>query len=260
MNNPAIENSIADQKNCSACNEVLAADSRFCKYCGADQVREHIVLGNQRWVAIKQAALFYLFDIALCCLALFVPAFKTFGWSVLFDTLLAVVAVAFFSLDWKNNKSILAWRNFSVTRLLSYIILAVAGSLFVSYTIGWLNQTLFSKQLSYYWLYSNLSYGKVIMVIFVAIMPALFEELAYRGYLLQKLLFITENKQAIFISAFLFSIMHMSLISIIWLIPFALLLGYVRVKENTLWYGVVMHFSFNLTVCLIEFHQMAHLA
>jgi len=84
-------------------------------------------------------------------------------------------------------------------------------------------------------------------------MPALFEELGYRGYLLQTLLKVADKEQAIYISAFLFAIIHMSFISLFWLIPFALFLGFVRTKENTLWYGVSIHFCFNLTACLFDF-------
>jgi len=83
-------------------------------------------------------------------------------------------------------------------------------------------------------------------------MPALFEELGYRGYMLQTLLKVAEPDQAIYISAFLFAIIHMSFISLFWLIPFALFLGFVRIKEGTLWYGILIHFCFNLTACMFE--------
>ena len=96
------------------------------------------------------------------------------------------------------------------------------------------------------------------MIFFVAVMPALFEELGYRGFLLQKLLQVVDKRQAIFISAFMFSIMHISFISLFWLFPFALFLAYIRFKENTLWYGVVFHFTFNLTVCLSELYHFHH--
>ena len=89
------------------------------------------------------------------------------------------------------------------------------------------------------------------MVLFVAIMPALFEELGFRGFLLQKLLQVVDKKQAIFISGFLFAIMHTSFISLFWLIPFGLLLAYIRIKENTIWYAYLFTFaSTSLFACL----------
>ena len=78
-------------------------------------------------------------------------------------------------------------------------------------------------------------------------MPAIFEELGFRGFLLSNLLKITEVDQAVYVSAFLFAIIHLSFISLFWLIPFALFLGFTRIKEQTIWYGVIFHFTFNCT-------------
>ena len=66
-------------------------------------------------------------------------------------------------------------------------------------------------------------------------MPAIFEELGFRGFLLSNLLKITEVDQAVYVSAFLFAIIHLSFISLFWLIPFALFLGFTRIKEQTIW-------------------------
>jgi membrane protease YdiL (CAAX protease family) len=94
------------------------------------------------------------------------------------------------------------------------------------------------------------------MILLVAILPALFEELAYRGIILHNLLKLADEKQAIHISAFLFAIIHMSFISMFWLVPFAIWLGNVRTKEKTLWFSVLIHVCFNLTACLFEFYEL----
>ena len=95
-----------------------------------------------------------------------------------------------------------------------------------------------------------------LVSVLVAVLPAIFEELAYRGIILQGLFKLAEERQAIFISAFLFAIIHMSFISFFWLLPFAIWLGNVRLKEKTIWYGVLIHFFFNLTACFFEFWQL----
>ncbi len=255
MNDIIVEQEITDQQNCVQCSEAIAANSRYCKYCGCVQSADAAVSGK-KWDKIKQVALFYSVDIAICCLAQFIHTFRTLVWSLFFDVLMAIIAVAFFCSNWSENKSILVWRNFSILKLIAYGTIAVLGSLIVNYSVTWLNQSLFSREMYYYGLYSKHRYGKELMVFSIAVMPALFEELGYRGYLLQNLLHIVDKKQAMFITAFLFAIIHMSFISLFWLIPFALLLGYVRVKENTLWYGVFMHFCFNLTVCVLELWKL----
>jgi membrane protease YdiL (CAAX protease family) len=258
LNNIIEEQSFPLQKNCLQCNELITSESRFCRHCGSAQNIDAVQASEQKWDNIKQIALFFTFDAVICAVASYIHFFKTVEWSVTFDTLLAIIAVTFFCDKWSQNRSLLAWHNFSVLKLLSYCSIAIAGSFIVNFIVDWLNQTLFSEELSYYAFYATHSYGKELMIFFVAIMPALFEELGYRGFVLQKLLLSVDKKQAVFISAFLFAIMHMSFISLFWLIPFALLLAYVRIKENTLWYGVCMHFTFNLTVCVMELYKLHH--
>jgi membrane protease YdiL (CAAX protease family) len=126
------------------------------------------------------------------------------------------------------------------------------GAFFVHYSVDWLNITLYSRQEEIYSEFSGSYYAGLLLIFFMAVTPALFEELAFRGYLLQVLLKVSDKSQAIYISAFLFSIIHLSFISLFWLIPFALFIGHIRVKENTIWYGIFFHFCFNLTSCLFQ--------
>jgi len=238
--------------HCLHCDGNIALESRFCKHCGAAHVKQETIPEGHGWAIIQQSALFYGIALLLCCLASFIDAFKTLTWSVIFDVLLACVTLTFFCDGWVKNKHLLRVADFSVIKLLGYGALASLASVVVSYCVGWLNHTLFSDDFYYYGLYSGSKYAPLLMIFFTAIMPALFEELGFRGYLLQNLLKVTDKTQAIFISSFLFAILHLSFLSLFWLIPFALVLGYVRVKEKTLWYGVFMHFCFNLTVCIME--------
>ncbi|MEO6523465.1 MAG: CPBP family intramembrane glutamic endopeptidase [Mucilaginibacter sp.] len=251
MTDIILQQDLPEEYVCIQCSEPIALNSRFCKHCGSTQkVEDEYTISG--WNRVKQAALFYAFDIIICAIASFIDAFKTLTWSIIFDVLLAIIAITFFCDNWSKNKSLLKWPDFSFLKLLGYGAGAIVTSLIVSYCVGWLNHTIFSKEFYYYGFYANQKYAALIMIFFTAVMPALFEELAYRGYLLQNLLGVADHKQAIFITSFLFAILHMSFLSLFWLIPFALLLGYIRIKEKTLWYGVFIHFCFNLTVCVME--------
>ena len=259
MNNVILQEGFLDKKTCFQCNEPINNDSRFCNHCGVAQNVEELKIVDRKWGNIKHIALFYLFDIVICCIASNIDAFKTFTWHIVFVSILAIIAVTFFCDGWQKNKTLLAWPKFSFIKLLGYCLLAAVASFIVGYSVDWLNYTIFSKEFDYYGMYSKYRYGEILLIFFVAIMPALFEELAFRGYLLQKLLDISDKKQAIFISAFLFAILHMSFISLFWLMPFALLLGYTRIKENTIWYGVFFHFTFNFTACMLDvYHKIAN--
>jgi uncharacterized protein len=140
--------------------------------------------------------------------------------------------------------------------VLIYAATAVVAAVVVNYTVRWFNKSIFGTESYYYYAFSHLKYAKLITILVVALQPALFEELAFRGVLQEGLTKVVDAKQAIFISAFLFALVHMSFISFVWLLPFAIWLGYVRHKEDTLWYGFVIHLCFNTTACFFEFFQL----
>ncbi|HZX57824.1 MAG TPA: CPBP family glutamic-type intramembrane protease [Mucilaginibacter sp.] len=244
--------------HCGNCNQLVHESSRFCNHCGHAIAEISEGSTEEKWNAIKQTALFFAIHAVACCVFVFVDYFKTFSWSIVFDAFLAIVAVIFFAINWSKLKSVLVWHNFSISKLLRYCGIAVAGSLVISFVVGWINRSLFSTDFSYYEFYASHRHSILLAIFFVAVMPALFEELGYRGFLLGKLMLVTDTKQAIFISSFVFAIMHRSVISLFWLIPFALLLGHVRTKEKTLWYGVCMHFCFNFTAVMLEIISVRH--
>jgi len=111
--------------------------------------------------------------IVICCIASFISIFKTLRWAIVFDVLLAIIAITFFCYDWKKNSLILKWPNFSILKLLGYGALAIIASLIVSFCVGWLNHALFSKEFYYYGFYENQKYAAVLMIFFTAVIPAI---------------------------------------------------------------------------------------
>jgi len=240
------------KKPCIQCGTLIALDGRFCNQCGAMQAARQTNAPVNSWGLLQQAGLFFGIDIVVCALAQFVDALKTFSFFLFSDIVMAISAVLFFCLNRKENKSLLIWHNFSWQKLAAYGAIAMAGQLVVHYSVGWLNLVVYSKDEDYVQHLNGNFLGALLVVFFTAIMPAIFEELGYRGYLLQTMLKIADKEQAVYITSFLFAFIHMSFISLFWLIPFALFLGFVRIKENTLWYGVFFHFCFNLTACIFQ--------
>jgi membrane protease YdiL (CAAX protease family) len=244
--------SVFDKKACVQCEILINTSSRFCPACGAKQIITNELSLESRWLLLKQAALFYGIYILSCSVSKFVSFFNTLFWDLVFEAVLWITAVTFFADRWTENKRLFVWRNFSWQKLAAYLAIAMTGSVVVHYTVGWLNIALFSKEAHYFIFARGNVFYEMVVVLFTAVTPALFEEIAFRGYLLNILLKVVDASQAIYISAFLFAIIHLSFISLFWLIPFAIFIGYVRLKEDTLWYGICFHFAFNLAACLFE--------
>ncbi|WP_295672617.1 CPBP family glutamic-type intramembrane protease [uncultured Mucilaginibacter sp.] len=247
-----LEDELPDKKPCIKCGTLIALDGKFCNQCGARQSAQNTNAPVNSWGLLQQAGLFFGIDIVVCALAQFVEALKTFSFFLFSDIVMAISAVLFFSLNWKESKTLLKWQNFSWQKLAAYAAIAMAMQVLVHYSVDWLNLVVYSKDDDYVQHLNGNLFGTFLVVFFTAIAPAIFEELGYRGYLLQTLLKVADKEQAVYITSFLFAIIHMSFLSLFWLIPFALFLGFVRIKENTLWYGVFFHFCFNLTACIFQ--------
>jgi membrane protease YdiL (CAAX protease family) len=238
--------------HCIQCGASNAVNVKFCSNCGYRQEDTATDETAHNWQLLKQAALFYGIYIVVCALSSFVDYFKTVGWFLVVEIIGAGTAVLFFTYNWNDYKKQLRWPSFSWQKLAAYGSIAMASNLLIHYISSWINIVIFSRDYYYYSIFAGMPGAAYLIIFFTAITPALFEELGFRGYLLQSLLNIADTGQAVFISAFLFGIIHLNFVSLFWLIPFALFLGYVRVKENTIWYGVFFHFCFNLTACLFE--------
>ncbi|RYE36885.1 MAG: CPBP family intramembrane metalloprotease [Sphingobacteriaceae bacterium] len=239
---------------CSKCNSEINVTARYCKVCGCSQKSVAIIQteASLKLVKLKQLALFYLIEVILCLSSDFIKAFQTFSGLLIVTALLAINAVYFCYQESENTSWNLAVKSFSLYKIIIYSLLSIVCSLVVNYSTNWLNQKFFLGQANYYRFFLSLSYGKTVMILFIAILPAIFEELGYRGFVLKNLMNIVDERQAIFITSFLFAIIHISFISMYWLLPFALFLSYVAVKEKTLLYGIVFHFCFNLTSCILD--------
>ncbi len=94
--------------------------------------------------------------------------------------------------------------------------------------------------------------GRIVYTVSIAVVPALVEEFAIRGVILQPLRKYGD-RFAIVASAFIFAVLHGNLIQA----PFALIagigIGYAVCITNSIWTGVLIHFVNNLYSVAVEF-------
>jgi membrane protease YdiL (CAAX protease family) len=203
-----------------------------------------------KWVRIL--AVFYGIELAVCAIVNYTAYFGGLYWLFITEVSLGFLAAVFLMLILQDIRYIFSWKSFSFPKALVYSAAAVLLAVVVNVLIRWLNRKLFHRDMHFYRSFLYLKYPKLAMLMLVVFLPAFFEELAYRGIILESLLRLADRRRAIFLSAILFAVVHMSFISFFWLVPFAIWLGNVRDREGTIWYGVLIHFFFNGTACLFE--------
>ena len=97
----------------------------------------------------------------------------------------------------------------------------------------------------------------LIGVFVIAVLPAIGEEFAFRGWLQPAIQKLSGNPHvAIWVSAFLFSALHMQFFGFVPRMLLGGLFGYLMYWSNNLWIPIVAHFVNNgLSVLMIYLHQ-----
>lgn len=95
-------------------------------------------------------------------------------------------------------------------------------------------------------------YGFAWAVATVCIQPAIFEEIAFRGIIQGSLGRFLGEREALIVSALMFGILHLSIPSLPHLLVMGLVLGWLRLRTQSLLPGMALHFTHNFLVLLSE--------
>jgi len=109
------------------------------------------------------------------------------------------------------------------------------------------------EQMQAFLLMSNLKMLLANLVV-VAFLPAIGEELLFRG-VIQKLLYRLKKSAhfAIWVSAFLFAILHQQIHTILPIMLIGGMLGYLYYWTNNIWIPILVHFTNNTLSLIIEY-------
>lgn len=244
---------------CHECAAVVNEEQRFCHNCGNYLGVEAVTINIFNNADLRRTFIFYFIYLFICLCIKHTSWFNSYDQLFWVELLLAAITLRFAGLNWLQIKPLLQFNNFKWQVLIGVIALAVAGSMLVTISVRELNVSFFQTEVSYYQVYKLYNYPVLVMIYSIALMPAIFEELAFRGIMYNYCANFLDERLAVAVIAFLFAIMHLNLMSLVWLIPFAFFIGNLRYKYNTLWYGIIFHFTFNLTACLFDLYRQGEL-
>ncbi|MCH5183833.1 MAG: CPBP family intramembrane metalloprotease [Oscillospiraceae bacterium] len=92
--------------------------------------------------------------------------------------------------------------------------------------------------------------GMVLYFVRLVVMPALFEEWLFRGIMLKQMIPSVGKWPAVFVSAFVFGLMHLDPAQSVFAFGFGLFAGYAYISTGSVWFGVLLHMVNNaLTGC-----------
>lgn len=237
---------------CDHCGRTVQARSRFCNGCGKAIPRnapkpfvDDAFLKRQRNFLIAFAVvLFYILGAHIG------DGVERWTGALWWDAgLFALVVLSgLFFQDVLGPA--LRFDGFTWGKLGLYAALQVLLTFGVLVALAAIRSALDLEDASYMALYADSPAPLLLALLSVAVFPAVSEELAFRGVLFGQLATFTGAWSTVAVTGFLFAWVHFSFLSLFWLVPAGLFFGWMRLREGTIWYGVICHFMHNATVVL----------
>ncbi len=134
------------------------------------------------------------------------------------------------------------------------IVIGVAGSFLANYVVAILASILKAvglEMVSPQYDTPETIIGKILYVIYISVVPAMTEEFAFRGVIMQPLRKYGD-KFAIVMSALVFGLMHGNAVQAIFAFIVGLIIGYAVVVTGSMWTGVIIHFCNNFVSAVME--------
>lgn len=240
---------------CRYCTQRIPEDTRFCPHCGEYQeVQEHVNVFNS--FELRAVLIYYFITLLVCLLVNLDDVVSDVYGLFVADAVMAVATITFTIINWKGFKGLLSLRRVRPLIVLLCIPAAIIAALGVNIMVEALNRSLFDQDFYFYHMYESLPYAKTIMILSIAVYPAIFEELAFRGFMYNYLNKLFDDRMTMLITAFLFALLHLSFLAFFWLFALGWVFAWLRNRYNTLWYGMVIHFFFNLTAVFYELWEL----
>jgi membrane protease YdiL (CAAX protease family) len=245
------------QPTCNACGNVVRETDTFCGSCGREIKPAAPAPREDVFESLRLTLLYYFTTIILLIIYKMTPAFEPGFEGLVFISIIDIVIVlAFWIYCASELAPLFSLKKIKGSILGLTVIGAIAGAFLISFIGSLINLSINDDVFYDVYLFEDTNYPLLFGVLFICVQPAIFEEVAFRGFMYSNLQKVTQPVSAIYITGFLFGIMHLSIISLLWLIPIGLVFAFLRMKYNTLWYGIVGHFVYNGTIVLIDFYDI----
>ncbi|MBL7849979.1 MAG: CPBP family intramembrane metalloprotease [Cyclobacteriaceae bacterium] len=242
------------QTACPHCQAPYQPGDAFCQICGKELVVEPRDDFGDVFVPLRPVLLYYFMLLLVLALYKFTDSFPDGLAGMIVITLVTVVITVAFTVEsWATTRKLYSFSGVRWSILGLTIGGAMVGSLVVNMLCDFINASFHDDVFYNTYLFADTPYPLLFATLMIALEPAIFEEVAFRGFLFTSLARITKGVNAVYVSAFLFGIMHLSIISLIWLVPIGIAFAELRRRYDTLWYGMAGHFVYNFCIVLYEY-------
>jgi len=240
-------------ERCKYCDSPVNQNAKYCGGCG-----KPIKQGNNgiESKSVQLVIAFYITYLLYSIVSYFiykdeVTSLKT---EITVEFIFIALTLIFSAFDAKRILALFNNKYISWQSLVFAIFFPIFSAVIVYVGVEGLNSFLFEENDNIFYEYAAYDNYLFWAVLFTVIFPPIFEELAFRGFLFNQLRNFATPWVTIIATAFIFALIHFSFISILWIFPFGLVLGYLRYRYQTLWLGMIIHFIHNLLVLMLDYY------
>lgn len=252
---------------CPTCGAPRRSDATFCGACGAgwSTSRHPTSPGLQDGLAravlfeaevsdvraspvrgLSVALLSYFAVLAVSATPAFV-ALEEMSDYRMFDALITLVGVVGVALTWRTNLELVRLPRIT-RRSLIYFFGGLALVLGIAHVMLLLAPSADARLFAAY-----RAEGRTLayVLVDVGVLPAVGEELVFRGVILSALFHVFRVRTAVVVSALLFATIHLSPLSFVHLSAMGIVLGFLRLETGSLYPCMLFHGVYNCLVVLI---------
>jgi len=240
-------------QSCKYCDSPITQTAKYCGGCG-----KPIKQGNEG-IESKSVQLVIAFYIAFLLYSIvtyivYKDEVTSLTTEIIIESIFIGLTLIFSFFDAKKILYLYNIKNISWQNLAFAIVFPIFTAAIVYFGVEAVNVFLFEVTDNIFYDYAAYENPLFWALLFTAIFPPIFEELAFRGFLFNQLRNFANPWVTIIATAFIFALVHFSFISILWIFPFGLVLGYLRYRYKTLWLGMIVHFIHNLLILMIDYY------
>jgi membrane protease YdiL (CAAX protease family) len=167
------------------------------------------------------------------------------------DVVAAVIVLAWVLKDYRRVRDGLAGRGSPVHYLLA-VVLGTGTFLLAVFNIKLLGGLVSADDVRYSDVFLKEGYGWSVVILSLCVQPPIIEELAFRGVVLGGLRGVLGPTTAVVVSALLFMTLHLTPLGFPFLFVMGVLAGWLRGRSGSLYPCMLMHFTHNFLVVLVE--------
>lgn len=243
---------------CSKCWKPISKDAKYCQHCGAYQNYQYqqaaLKQTREQWEIIKSIIIFYSIYLASVLPLFWIDDDKVAVGILVISGVDVLIILGYwcisrisilhlFHFDWKIFYYIGAGIFFLVP--LSVINFAYHDVLVKFFGV---EEIRFSEP------FISAGFGFGVIVFSGCLMPAIWEEIAFRGLIQTGLSKKFRKWEVIFLTSALFAIIHITVLSWPYLFLVGVVLGLLRMHSQSLWPVIVVHFLHNFIVFYNEYY------